>query len=83
MELMLCLCAHVCAYAYVQAETMGFRTKWPDYEVCAHTPAAAVEWLSDSRPGIVPYGLLVRVWPASCPEPAFFRSPVDRPDPAP
>ena len=72
-----CACAHACLD--VQAETMQFRTRWPDYEVCAHTPAAAVEWLSDSRPGIVPYGLLVRVWPADGPEPAFFRSPVDPP----
>ena len=63
----------------VQAETMQFRELYPDYEVCGHTPAAAVERLSDSRPGIVPYGLLVRVWPADGPEPAFFRSPVDLP----
>ena len=59
---------------------MGFHKQWPDCEVCGDTPAAAVERLSDSRPGIVPYGLLVRVWPADGPEPAFFRSPVD-PDP--
>ncbi len=58
---------------------MQFRELYPDYEVCGHTPAAAVERLSDSRPGIVPYGLLVRVWPADGPEPAFFRSPVDLP----
>jgi len=58
---------------------MQFSTLWPDYEVCAHTPAAAVERLSDSRPGIVPYGLLVRVWPADGPEPAFLHSPVDPP----
>ena len=61
----------------VQAETMRFRKLWPDHEVCRHTPVDEVEWLSDSRPCIVPYGLLVRVWPAAGPEPAFLRSPVD------
>jgi hypothetical protein len=61
----------------VQAETMQFRTQWPDYVVCRHTPVNEVEWLSDSRPGIVPYGLIVRVWKAHGPEPAYLRSPVD------
>mmetsp|Transcript_7861 Transcript_7861/g.16770 ORF Transcript_7861/g.16770 Transcript_7861/m.16770 type:complete len:324 (-) Transcript_7861:369-1340(-) len=60
-----------------QAETMGFGTRWPDHEVCRHTPADEVERLSDCRSSIVPYGLLVRVWPADGPEPAFLRSPVD------
>jgi hypothetical protein len=56
---------------------MGFQTIWPDHEVCRHTPVNEVERLSKNRPGIVPYGLLVRVWPADGPEPDFFRSPVD------
>ncbi len=56
---------------------MGFRTQWPGYEVCCHTPAAEVERLSGIRAAIIPYGLLVRVWPANGPEPPFFRSPVD------
>jgi hypothetical protein len=61
----------------VQAETMGFRKRWPEHEVCKHTPVDAVEWYSDIRPGIMTYGLLVRVWPADGPEPAHLRSPVD------
>jgi hypothetical protein len=56
---------------------MGFRTQWPNYEVCKHTPVDEVEWFSNIRPGIVPYGLLVRVWPVDGPEPAKLRSPVD------
>ena len=56
---------------------MKFRSKWPDYEVCPHTPVATVERRSDVKPGIEPYGLLVRVWHADGPEPAYFRSPVD------
>ena len=56
---------------------MKFQSDWPDYEVCPHTPAATVERLSEVRQGIEPYGLLVRVWPADGPEPAFYRSPVD------
>jgi hypothetical protein len=61
---------------------MNFRALWPCYEVCNHTPIDEVEWLSNVRPGMVPYGLLVRVWPADGPEPAKLHSPVD-PKPAP
>jgi hypothetical protein len=57
---------------------MQFRTKRPGYKVCMHTSEDSVEWLSDDRQAIVIYGLLVRVWPAEGPEPAFFSSPVDR-----
>ena len=65
----------------VQAETMKFGRLWADYEVCPHAPAATVERRSDVRHGVEPYGLLVRVWPAAGPEPAFFRGPVDRDPP--
>ena len=52
--------------------------------MCPHVPMSRVEIISDVSNGIIPYGLLVRVWrKGSEPDllnPLHYRSPVDRKD---
>ena len=56
---------------------MKFRSAWGQAVICSLLPSQdEVEWLSDARGAIVPYGLLVRVFPKGSP-PDNFKSPVD------
>jgi hypothetical protein len=60
-----------------QGETMGFRSVWHQPVVCDLLDNQdEVEWYSDVRGAIIPYGLLVRVFPKGSP-PDNFQSPVD------
>mmetsp|Transcript_58419 Transcript_58419/g.153890 ORF Transcript_58419/g.153890 Transcript_58419/m.153890 type:complete len:290 (-) Transcript_58419:297-1166(-) len=61
----------------MQGETMGFRSRWNQQVLCLALPdQSQVEWTTEVRAGVVPYGLLVRVFePGSLPD--NFESPVD------
>jgi hypothetical protein len=48
-----------------QGETMQFKTKMPGHleEFCPHVDLDTIEWKTKANTSIIPYGLLVRVWP--------------------
>lgn len=46
----------------VQDETMQFRSKWPEHAICPHTREGLIERKSDTRGGVIPYGLLLRTF---------------------
>ena len=82
-----CECFPVVTHTYnnvqVQGETMGFKKRCgAQHRVCPHVPMSRVEIMSDVSNGIIPHGLLVRVWrKGSEPDlsnPLHYRSPVDR-----
>jgi hypothetical protein len=63
-----------------QGETMGFARSMPDHlvQLCPNVDLGRIEWLTKANTSIIPYGLLVRVWPAgSDPEREAYSSPVD------
>jgi hypothetical protein len=60
-----------------RGETMRF-DKWPGYTICEHIDRDEVEWYSDRRGCIIPYGILLRVFPKDQPPDKYFRSPSDR-----
>eukprot|EP00662_Eupelagonemidae_sp_cell21_P000132 gene132-41238_t len=60
-----------------QSETVGFRSKWSQHTVCPHVSIKRVEWVTDRRGTVIPYGLLIRVYPRDRPPTDGFRSPVD------
>ena len=74
---------HTYKNVQVQGETMGFKKRCgAQHRVCPHVPMSHVEITSDVSNGIIPHGLLVRVWrKGSEPDlsnPLHYRSPVDR-----
>ena len=66
-----------------QGETMGFARDWPGHleALCgALFDLNTIEWLSDENVGVIPCGLLVRVWKlGSDPERVNYSSPIDPP----
>eukprot|EP00931_Biecheleriopsis_adriatica_P047884 TRINITY_DN2763_c0_g1_i3.p1 TRINITY_DN2763_c0_g1~~TRINITY_DN2763_c0_g1_i3.p1 ORF type:complete len:494 (-),score=125.71 TRINITY_DN2763_c0_g1_i3:194-1675(-) len=63
----------------VQAETMGFRSRWKtrEFDLCPHVHTHEVEWVTEVRKSLIPYGILIRTFTeANLPE-KHFRSPVD------
>jgi hypothetical protein len=65
-----------------QGETMGFTRSMPGHlaQNCPHVDLGRIEWTSENMPGAIPYGVLVRTWPAGK-DPSFeaYSSPVDGP----
>ena len=62
-----------------QGETMRFGC-WPGHleRTCPHVDLGAIEWKSRVNAGAIPYGLLVRVWPAGAdPTGDVYASPID------
>ncbi len=60
-----------------RGETMNFRSAWRQSVLCDLLDNQdEIEWFSDIRGAIIPYGLLVRVFPKGS-TPDNFRSPVD------
>ncbi|CAK0826770.1 unnamed protein product [Prorocentrum cordatum] len=62
----------------VQAETMNFKTRWNNTDLCPHVKWTEIEWVSKRRKTIVPYGLLIRTFPSDSPPEQYYRSPVDK-----
>ena len=64
----------------MQGETMRFALDRPDH-LAAHCPNvnfAELEWKTKADRAVIPYGLLVRVWPkGKDPAAAAYSSPVD------
>jgi hypothetical protein len=64
-----------------QGETMAFGRTWPGHlaRTCPHVDLGHIEWLGDQSHMVIPYGLLIRVWPTGAdPEAEAYKSPVDR-----
>jgi len=59
------------------AETMGFRKKWGQQQLCPHVPITEIEWKTSKRQTVMPYGLLIRTYPVSDPPKEGFLSPAD------
>jgi len=49
-----------------QGETMEFSRNWPGHlaRTCPHVDLNAIEWKSDNNIASIPYGILVRIYPA-------------------
>lgn len=60
----------------IQAETMNFRQQGR-HDLCPHVSAEEVEWVTEQRKTLIPYGLLVRTYPRDRPPERYFASPVD------
>ena len=64
-----------------QGETMRFEQEWPGYlaRTCPHVDLDHIEWMSDINSAVIPYGLLVRVWPTfNYADTQVYKSPLDR-----
>jgi len=62
-----------------QGETMGFKSLWKmeGKQLCPFlSNHDEIEWTTETRPSVVPYGLLVRIFEPGRP-PDYFMSPVD------
>lgn len=63
-----------------QGETMGFGSRMPGHlkKHCPNVNLAEIEWKTEADRAVIPYGLLVRVWPSGAdPEADAYKSPVD------
>jgi hypothetical protein len=63
-----------------QGETMQFERRMPGHlkQHCPHVDLGTIEWFTKANTSIIPYGLLVRVWPAGADlEKEAYSSPVD------
>lgn len=63
-----------------QGETMGFTSRMPGHleQHCPNVNLTEIEWKTEADRAVIPYGLLLRVWPEGAdPDAAAYTSPVD------
>mmetsp|Transcript_73799 Transcript_73799/g.238958 ORF Transcript_73799/g.238958 Transcript_73799/m.238958 type:complete len:82 (-) Transcript_73799:292-537(-) len=60
----------------IQGETMRFRSTGQS-DVCPHVKVDEVEWVTEHRKSLMPYGILIRTFSPDQEPARYFRSPND------